>query len=339
MKTLYVIDGPSQRDLIVKTGAPHDLEAPVIHRVIDWPWMRPWSSPYGTGAKLWARVQEVSKPLGAAFLDTGKAIPPRLSQGTNADTRTMVPLKERANIREGSWVCVEIIADARESKGPRGRLIPPIPEVAKSKGKAQLLRPAVDPLTALLETVDAVVCLSKPEAVAAIREARAEIPIDFFSTDTVDASDPCWNVIDGMTVALSGGLSLLVEPGFTGTMMDVNATVRASERLETNTRAANEIARVIAALNLGGLIVIDFLNLETKAERGLLTEHVREALTHPVCEFDVEPVNHLGIGLITRARRGFSIPEQQNALTQIQDRVPLSYAAARAEVGTGAENG
>ena len=40
MKTLYVIDGPSQRDLIVKAGAPHDLEAPVIHRVIDWPWMR-----------------------------------------------------------------------------------------------------------------------------------------------------------------------------------------------------------------------------------------------------------------------------------------------------------
>ena len=330
MKTLYVIDGPNQRDLIIKDGAPHDLEAPVTHRVIDWPWMRPWSSPYGPGAKLWARVQEVSKPLGVAFLDTGKAIPPRLSQGTNADLRTMVPLKERANIREGSWVCVEIIADAREDKGPRGRLIPPIPEVASSKGKAQLLRLAADPLTALLETVDAVVCHSKPEAVAAIRQARAEIAIDFFTADGIDASDPCWNVIDGMTVALPGGLSLLVEPGFTGTMMDVNATVRASERLETNTRAASEIARVIAALNLGGLIVIDFLNLETKAERALLTEHLRDALVHPVCQSDAEPVNHLGIGLVTRARRGFSIPEQQRALLQIQDRVPLPYATARA---------
>ena len=330
MKTLYVIDGPNQRDLIIKDGAPHDLEAPVTHRVIDWPWMRPWSSPYGPGAKLWARVQEVSKPLGVAFLDTGKAIPPRLSQGTNADLRTMVPLKERANIREGSWVCVEIIADAREDKGPRGRLIPPIPEVASSKGKAQLLRPAADPLTALLETVDAVVCHSRPEAVATIRQARTEIAIDFFTTDGIDASDPCWNVIDGMTVALPNGLSLLVEPGFTGTMMDVNATVRASERLETNTRAASEIARVIAALNLGGLIVIDFLNLETKAERALLTEHLRDALVHPVCQSDAEPVNHLGIGLVTRARRGFSIPEQQRALLQIQDRVPLPYATARA---------
>ena len=89
-------------------------------------------------------------------------------------------------------------------------------------------------------------------------------------------------------------------------------------------------ARVIAALNLGGLIVIDFLNLETKAERGLLTEHLRDALVHPVCQSDAEPVNHLGIGLVTRARRGFSIPEQQRALLQIQDRVPLPYATARA---------
>ena len=112
--------------------------------------------------------------------------------------------------------------------------------------------------------------------------------------------------------------------------MTLFRSVRASERLETNTHAASEIARVIAALNLGGLIVIDFLNLETKAERALLTEHLRDALVHPVCQSDAEPVNHLGIGLVTRARRGFSIPEQQRALLQIQDRVSLPYATARA---------
>ena len=332
MKTLYVIDTPIQRDLIVKDGAPHDLEAPISQRIIDWPWMRPWSSPLGAGAKLWARVHEVSKPLGVAFLDTGKAIPPRLSQGTSADQRTMVPLKERANVREGSWVCVEIIADAREAKGPRGRLIPPIPEVATSKGKAQMLRPATNPLAAMIETVDAVVCHSKPEAVSAIRAIRDSVPIDFFASDDIQASDPCWNVIDGMSVPLAGGLSLLVEPGFTGTMIDVNATVRTSERLDTNTRAAAEIGRVIKALNLGGLLVVDFLNLDTKAERAHLTEVLREALDHPTCTFDVEPVNHLGVGLITRARRGFSIPEQQRIMTAVADKVPLSYAATFKEL-------
>ena len=335
MKTLYVIDTPLQRDLIVKDGAPHDLEAPISQRMIDWPWMRPWSSPMGAGAKLWARVHEVSKPLGVAFLDTGKAIPPRLSQGTGADQRTMVPLKDRANIREGSWVCVEIIADARESKGPRGRLIPPIPEVANSKGKAQMLRPAIDPLVAMIETVDAVVCHSKPEAVAAIRAVRESVPIDFFASDEIKASDPCWNVIDGMSVSLAGGITLLVEPGFTGTMIDVNATVRPSERLDTNARAAAEIGRVIKALNLGGLLVVDFLNLDTKAERTHLTEVLRQALDHPTCSFDVEPVNHLGVGLITRARRGFSIPEQQRLLGLIEEKVPLPYAAAFKELSYG----
>lgn len=332
MKTLYVIDSPHQRDLIVKDGAPHDLEAPISQRIIDWPWMRPWSSPLGAGAKLWARVQEVSKPLGVAFLDTGKAIPPRLSQGTGADQRTMVQLKDRANIREGSWVCVEIIADAREAKGPRGRLIPPIPEVASSKGKAQILRPAADPLAALIETVDAVVCLSKPESVAAIRAIRDGVPIDFFTSDQISAEDPQWNVTDGMSVSLAGGLTLLVEPGLTGTMIDVNATVRTSERLDVNCRAAEEIARVVKALNLGGLIVVDFLNLDTKAERARLTEALRDALEHPACAFDVEPVNHLGVGLVTRARRGFSIPEQQRIMATIEDRVPLSYAATFKEL-------
>ena len=335
MNTLYVIDRPAQRDLIVRAGAPHDLEAPITARFIDWPWMRPWSSPLGPGAKLWARVQEVSKPLGVAFLDTGKAVPPRLTLGTGADQRTMIPLKERTNIREGSWVCVEIIADARENKGPRGRLIPPIPEVAASKGKAQLLRPATDPLAILLEQADAVVCLSKPEAVAAIRAIRPEVAIDFFASDNVNPRDPQWNVTDGLAVALPGGLSLLVEPGLTGTMIDVNATVRPSERLDANSRAANEVARVVSALNLGGLIVIDFLNLETKAERAALTEHLRAAMHHPTCQFDVEPVNHLGIGLITRARRGFSIPEQQRTLSDLQNRVPLAFAAAWKEAQHG----
>lgn len=328
MKTLYLIDTPVQRDLILREGAPHDLEAPISQRVIDWPWMRPWSSPFGAGAKLWARVQEVSKPLGVAFLDTGKALPPRLNPGTSADQRTMVQLKERANLREGAWACVEIIADAREDKGPRGRLIPPIPEVAQSKGKAQLLRPAADPLAFLIEQADAVVCPSKPEAVAAVRAIRPDVAIDFFASDAVDARDPQWNVIDGLTVDLPGGLRLLVEPGLTGTMIDVNATVRASERLAVNQRAAQEAARVITALNIGGLVVVDFLNLETKAERATLTEGLRTALEHPVCQTETEPVNHMGIGLVTRARRGFSIPEQQRALANPSGRVPLHYAQA-----------
>ena len=83
MSTLYVIDSPGQRDLILKDGVPHDEHAPVLARVIDWPWMRPWSSPFGDGAKLWARVAQVSKPLGMAFLDTGSALPPRLGPGTD----------------------------------------------------------------------------------------------------------------------------------------------------------------------------------------------------------------------------------------------------------------
>ena len=329
MSTLYVIDSPGQRDLILKDGVPHDEHAPVLARVIDWPWMRPWSSPFGDGAKLWARVAEVSKPLGMAFLDTRSALPPRLGPGTGADQRIMVRLKDRSGLREGAWACVEVTTDAREDKGPRGRLIPPIPEVAQSKGKARLLRPATDPLTALLARAEAVVCRSTPDAVAAIRAAAPDMPIDFFANDDIDPASPQWQVLDGQRVTLPDGLGLLIEPGLTGTMIDVNASRAPADRVRTNAIACAEIGRIVDALNLGGLIVIDFLGLETKAERATVTDALREALTHAVCETDVEPVNHLGVGLVTRARRGFSLVEQQRCLGDIDARVPGAFARQR----------
>ncbi|MAV48135.1 MAG: hypothetical protein CMM70_09780 [Rhodospirillaceae bacterium] len=332
MSTLYVIDSLGQRDLILKGGAPHDENAPVLARAIDWPWMRPWSSPYGDGAKLWARVAEVSKPLGVAFLDTGNALPPRLSPGTSADQRIMVRLKDRSGLREGAWACVEVTTDAREEKGPRGRLIPPIPEVAQSKGKARMLRPATDPLAALLARAEAVVCRSTPDAVAAIRAAAADIPIGFFANDDIDATAPLWQVLDGPRVNLPDGLGLLIEPGMTGTMIDVNATRASADRMHTNVTACQEIGRIISALNVGGLIVIDFLGLETKGERAIVTGALREALADPVCESDAEPVNHLGIGLVTRARRGFSLVEQQRSLNSIETRVPAAFARQREQM-------
>lgn len=332
MSTLYVIDSPGQRDLILKDGVPHDEHAPVLARVIDWPWMRPWSSPFGDGAKLWARVAEVSKPLGMAFLDTGSALPPRLGAGTGADQRIMVRLKDRSGLREGAWACVEVTTDAREDKGPRGRLIPPIPEVARSKGKARLLRPATDSLAALLDRAEAVVCRSTPDAVAAIRAAAPDMPIDFFSSDDIDPASPQWQVLDGQRVSLPDGLGLLIEPGLTGTMIDVNASRSLADRARTNAIACAEIGRIVDALNLGGLIVIDFLGLETKAERATVTDALREALTHAVCETDVEPVNHLGVGLVTRARRGFSLIEQQRCLGDIDARVPGAFAQEREEM-------
>ena len=328
MKTLYVIDRPAQRDLILRDGAPHDLEAPILGKVIDWPWMRPWSSPFGEGAKVWTRVQEISKPLGVAFLDAGKDVPPRLNAGVGADNRIMAQLKDRSNLREGAWTCVEVIADAREDKGPRGRLIPPIPEVAQSKGKAQVLRPATDPLAFLAAQADAIVCLSKPDSVQAVREAAPGLPIDFFKDDSVDPADAVWQVTDGIVAHDEGGLRVLLEAGLTGSMIDVNATAAPNQRLQLNKKAAAIAARSINALNLGGLIVVDFLNLETKAERATLTTEFKELLDHPICATEVEAVNHLGVGLVTRARRGFSVAEQNRALHDLPNRVPPAYAQA-----------
>ena len=192
-----------------------------------------------------------------------------------------------------------------------------------------VLRPATDPLAAMLARAEAVVCRSTPDAVAAIRAAAPDMPIDFFTNDDIDPASPQWQVLDGQRVSLPDGLGLLIEPGLTGTMIDVNASRRPADRVRTNVITCAEIGRIVGALNLGGLIVIDFLGLETKAERATVTEALREALTHAVCETNVEPVNHLGVGLVTRARRGFSLVEQQRCLGDIEGRVPGAFARQR----------
>ena len=105
------------------------------------------------------------------------------------------------------------------------------------------------------------------------------MPIDFFASDDIDLKLPQWQVLDGRRVSLPNGLGLLFEPGPTGTMIDINASRAPADRVRTNVAACVEIGRVVSALNLGGLIVIDFLGLETKVERAAVTDALREALT------------------------------------------------------------
>ena len=81
-------------------------------------------------------------------------------------------------------------------------------------------------------------------------------------------------------------------------MVDVNASRAPADRW-TNVAACAEIGRVVSALNLGGPDRHRFPRAGHGVARTAVTDALREALTHAVCETDVEPVNHLGVGLVT----------------------------------------
>lgn len=106
----------------------------------------------------------------------------------------------------------------------------------------------------------------------------------------------------GPAVPLPGGGRLIIEPTAACVAIDVDGGGRAP--LETDLAAVNEIARQVRLRNLGGSIVIDFVDLPHKHERHRLEESLKRAFRHDPAPVEVHPMSPLGIVQVSRARRG-----------------------------------
>lgn len=120
-------------------------------------------------------------------------------------------------------------------------------------------------------------------------------------------------------VALPGGGFLLFEPGRTLTAVDVNSGTaaldgagrRGGERLilEANLAAVPEIARQLRLRNLGGIVVIDFIDMKAVPARRRVVEAMRAALADDPAPTQVGTMSRFGLVELTRRRRGASLAE------------------------------
>lgn len=106
----------------------------------------------------------------------------------------------------------------------------------------------------------------------------------------------------GPEVPLPGGGRLLIEPTAACVAIDVDGGGRAP--LETDLAAAGEIARQVRLRNLGGTIIVDFVDLPTKHERQRLEEALKRAFRADTAPLEILPMSPLGVVQISRARRG-----------------------------------
>jgi ribonuclease G len=109
-------------------------------------------------------------------------------------------------------------------------------------------------------------------------------------------------------VWLKSGGYLLIEATEALTAIDVN-TGRFVGRhdptetiLQTNLEAAREVARQLRLRNIGGLIVIDFIDLERPAHREVLHQTLVEALKRDRAKTTALPMSPLGLVEMTRQR-------------------------------------
>ncbi len=122
-------------------------------------------------------------------------------------------------------------------------------------------------------------------------------------------------------VRLKSGGFLLIEPTETMTVIDVNSgkSVSAKDKAEhirkINLEASHEIALQLRLRNLSGIIIADFIDLDTdEMRRELLTELRRSVSNDPV-PVKVHDITELGLVEITRKKADKSLSEQIKQLT------------------------
>jgi ribonuclease E len=109
-------------------------------------------------------------------------------------------------------------------------------------------------------------------------------------------------------VWLPSGGSLIIERTEALTVIDVNTgkNVGSSSLEETvfrnNLEAGDEIARQLRLRDIGGIIVIDFIDMETRANRDAVIRAFRDALARDKTRTQVFDISELGLVEMTRKR-------------------------------------
>lgn len=123
-------------------------------------------------------------------------------------------------------------------------------------------------------------------------------------------------------VWLPSGGSLIIEATEALTVIDVNTgrNVGSSNLEETvfrnNLEAADEIARQLRLRDIGGIIVIDFIDMEIKENRDQVGRQFREALSRDKTRTQVFSISELGLVEMTRKRIGEGLLESVSTMCE-----------------------
>jgi len=264
------------------------------------------------GAVIWGRVRQIVPSLGAAFVDIGDVHDGLLPLST---------LPPPHKLHEGQGVLVRIARAGFGEKGAKldGRVVlkqehlpsqcPSVVVAAPNALKRALRDAGSTPVSCWLphglyrDKVAQVVRekqifqLDKdknpPEILAQLDEELARIlaPLPTFPFPHGD-----------VRVELTSAVATI----------DVNfrpiAATKQDATLAANLAAADEVARLVRLLDLGGSVIVDFITPKSKAHRDLIDDHLHAALSTTDEQFEhLRPMSRHGLSEITRSRTGPSL--------------------------------
>jgi ribonuclease E len=117
------------------------------------------------------------------------------------------------------------------------------------------------------------------------------------------------------TVQLKSGGYLVINQTEALVAIDVNSGRATRERnieetaLRTNLEAADEAARQLRLRDLAGLIVIDFIDMESRKHNGMVERRLKDALKNDRARIQVGTISHFGLMEMSRQRLRPSLAE------------------------------
>jgi ribonuclease G len=143
-----------------------------------------------------------------------------------------------------------------------------------------------------------------PDKVDILKHYTGKVPIfDNFGIDRQIKA------LFGKTVFMKSGAYLVVEHTEALHVFDVNSGNRAKSdksqeenALEVNLEAAVEVARQLRLRDMGGIIVIDFIDLHNPENRKLLFDKLKEEMKSDRARHNILPPSKFGLIQITRQR-------------------------------------
>jgi len=112
----------------------------------------------------------------------------------------------------------------------------------------------------------------------------------------------------GKIVSIKSGAYLVIEHTEALHVVDVNSGIRAKQKdqennaFEVNKNAAEEIARQLRLRDMGGIVIIDFIDMDDPAHRLQLYKYMQELMASDRAKHTVLPLTKFGLMQITRQR-------------------------------------
>ncbi len=148
------------------------------------------------------------------------------------------------------------------------------------------------------------VALICPEKAGIVKQYTGKVPIfdNFNVTKQIKASF-------GRTVNYAHGAYLIIEHTEAMHVVDVNSGNRSKNEkgqegtaLETNLGAADELARQLRLRDMGGIIVVDFIDMNLAEDRQMLYERMCKDMQKDRARHNILPLSKFGLMQITRQR-------------------------------------